>query len=214
MTDSNVISIIGPDGAGKSTQATELLSKLEKQDIDCEYRWFGAKHFFSLPLLVYARLLGLSEVEELESGRKIGYHYFWRSILLETLYPILLFIDTLFIYLVQIYIPTKLRGRTLVCDRFIHDILVRAMLSTDDDSLHQTYLGTAFLSLVPEQSVTVLLIADTEVFRSRRDDVREDKSLDRMISLYDIVAESTDVYRIDASKDPKEIHAEILELIE
>lgn len=213
MTDLSVISIIGPDGAGKSTQAEKLVERLDQQDIDCEYRWFGAKHLLTLPLLLYARLVGLSEVEKLESGREIGYHYFWRSKLLSTLYPIFLFIDTLLIYFLQIYIPAVLFERTMVCDRFIHDIVVRAMLSIGNDSLYQTYLGAAFLSLVPDQSVIVLLDGDTETFRSRRDDVREDKTLGKMIDLYDELAESTDVHRIDASKSPEQIHAEICDLL-
>jgi len=120
----------------------------------------------------------------------------------------------LLIYFVQIYIPTTIFDRTLICDRFVHDIVVRAMLSIGSDDFHQTRLGTAFLSLVPEQSLTVLLTGDTETFRARRDDVREDKTLDRMIDLYDELAGSTEVHCIDASKSPEQIHSEVLELLD
>lgn len=214
MTDPSVICIIGPDGAGKSTQARKLIRTLDQRDIDCEYRWFGAKHIVSLPLLAYARLVGLSEVTELESGRKIGYHYFWRSRLLKTFYPISLFIDTLFVYFFQIYIPTVIFDRTLVCDRFVHDIVIQAMLSTGDDNFYQTFLGDAFLRLVPEQSLIVLLTGDAETLRSRRDDVREDDTLEQMITLYSKLTESKGVHQIDADKSPERIHAEIRECLD
>lgn len=214
MSPPKVISISGPDGAGKSTQAEKVLDALEDNGVDCEYRWFGAKHLFSLPLLVYARLMGLSEVEELDSGRRVGYHYFWRSQLVSTLYPILLLLDTCLYYFFRIYIPTAIHGKTIVCDRFVVDVIVRIMLSIGDEEFYRRTLGSLFLRLVPEDSLTVLLTTEPEILRERRDDVRADDTLDRMVEWYDTLAVARSIKTVDASEPPEEIHEEILALIE
>lgn len=214
MTGSTVICIIGPDGAGKSTQARKLIEVLQRRGIDCEYRWFGAHHLVSLPLLGYARLVGLSEVEQLESGRKIGYHYFWRSSVVSTLYPFLLLLDTFITYLFRIRLPHMVFGRTFVCDRFVHDIVVRVMLSTGDDEFHRSAVGRWFLQMVPERSTVFLLTADVETLRSRRDDVRQDETIERMVKLYDELATDLNIRRIDATDSPERIHEEILAQID
>ena len=214
MMESRLVCIIGPDGAGKSTQAQKLLEALQRRNVDCEYRWFGAKHLVSLPLLAYARLVGLSEVERLDSGREIGYHYFWRSRVVSTLYPILLLLDTFITYVLRVHLPGFVFGRTIVCDRFVHDIVIRVMLSTGDERFHRSVVGGLFLRMVPKNTTVVLLTADTETLRSRRDDVREDETLARMVDLYDELAAVRNIRRIDASDSPERIHEEILRQIE
>ncbi|QIO24116.1 hypothetical protein [Haloarcula sp. JP-L23] len=206
-----VISIIGPDGAGKSTQTRKLVDAFESNNIDCEYRWFGAKHLVSLPLLAYARIAGLSEVKQLESGRKIGYHYFWQSNVVSALYPVLLLVDTFLFYVFQIYIPTVVFGRTLVCDRFVYDIVVSVMLSIDDDEFYRTFIGDLFLRLIPDRACIILLTADAEYLRPRRDDVRSDDTLPQMVELYDELAEVNGIRKIDATKSKEQIHQEIID---
>ena len=70
----------------KSTQVNLLINYLKKKGVNSEYRWLRFHHFLSLPLLALARLLGLSEVKVLNNGEKIGYHYFYKSNLISTLY--------------------------------------------------------------------------------------------------------------------------------
>lgn len=74
----SVACTIGPDGAGKSTQARKPVRTLRDSEIDCDYRWLEPSHPVSLPLLVDAQSAGRSELTQLERGQQVGYHYFER----------------------------------------------------------------------------------------------------------------------------------------
>jgi energy-coupling factor transporter ATP-binding protein EcfA2 len=177
MHDNRLICIVGPDGAGKSTQAELLIERLTDQGVDCEYRWFRFSHLLSLPVLAIARILGFSEMEELESGRAIGYHHFERSSVLSWLYPIVLLLDMIFAHISAIGIPRWFSNRTIVCDRFVHDTLVGVMISTHRWSFLDSLVGRLFLRLIPADAAVIVINGDEEILRSRRDDVREDETL-------------------------------------
>jgi len=196
---SRLICIIGPDGTGKSTQVNILVDRLKKEGIKYEYKWLRFHHFFSLPLLAIARLLGLSEVKTLESGRKIGYHYFYKSRVISSFYPIFLFIDSLIFTTFKLYIPIKVFNRNIVCDRFIYDTIVDLMVSTRNYKIYKSRIGELFLSLIPRDSITLMLIADEETLKNRRDDVMYDKNLNLKIIFYKKIAQEFDIPMIDAN---------------
>lgn len=208
-----LICIIGPDGTGKTTQAKMLIDKLKKEGIDCEYKWFRFHHFFSLPLLALARLMGLSEVKTLKSGRKIGYHYFYESKVISSLYSMLLLLDTFIFALAKIYIPVKIFKKTIVCDRFVYDTLVDLMTSTGNYSIYNTTIGKLFVRLIPKESKIVMLIADEDVLRKRREDIMEDKALNLKIKLYKKLTQEFNIPMIDASLSVEEVQDNLMRVI-
>ncbi|GAB3411280.1 thymidylate kinase [Haloparvum alkalitolerans] len=209
MSESRLICIIGPDGAGKSTQADMLLELLSNHGHDCEYRWLGFNHYLSLPLLGVARLIGLSEIETLDSGREVGYHHFERSKILTKLYPVLLLVDTLLAYLIAVAWPRSQLGKSLVCDRFIHDTVVNIMLSIDQPDFIDTAVCNLFFRLIPDDAEVFVLLADEDTLRDRRDDVEADRNISEKIQYYQILADRLDLPVIDSSKSPESIHHEI-----
>jgi len=204
-----LICIIGPDGVGKTTQVKMLIDRLRKEGINCEYKWLRFHHFFSLPLLGFARLMGLSEVKTLKSGGKIGYHYFYRSKAISSLYPIFLLIDTLIFITNKIYIPMKLFKKTIVCDRFVYDAIVDLMISTGNYEIYKSKIGKLFLSLIPQNSRIIMLIANEEILRKRREDVMHDTTLNLKIKLYKKLADEFDILTIDAGLSIEEIQKNI-----
>ncbi len=208
-----LICIIGPDGTGKSTQVNLLIYSLREKGINYEYRWLRFHHLFSLPILVLARLMGLSEVKTLENGDKIGYHYFYKSKIISQLYSLLLFLDTVIFTIVKVYIPLKVLNKNIVCDRFIYDTLIDLMVSTRNFDLYRSTTGKRFLSVLPKNSGSLMLIADENTLRDRREDIKYDMNLNLKINLYKKLAQKYKIPVINSNLPVNEVNMQILELI-
>lgn len=209
-----LICIVGPDGTGKTTQAKLLVARLRRKGISCEYKWMRFYHFFSLPLLMLARFMGLSEVKTLKSGKKIGYHYFYKSKTISKIYPAFLFLDTLIFAIMKIYIPIKLLKKTIVCDRFIYDTIIDLELSTGENVINHSIMGRIFTKMVPKNTKTIMLIADEDVLRIRREDVLKDKTLGIKINLYRKLAQQFKIKMIEANLSIEEIQNIFRRIIE
>lgn len=208
-----LISIIGPDGSGKTTQAHLLIDYLKNRGLNYEYKWLRFNHFFSLPVLGIARLMGLSEMITLENSQRIGYHYFYKSKIISWFYYVTLFIDTLIITIIKVYIPIKIFNRKIISDRFIYDTIIDLMISTGNNGLYYEKWGRLFSHLIPSDSSSILLISDEITLRSRRSNVKYDKNLGKKIELYSKVASKFGIPVINSNKSIETIKIEILEIL-
>lgn len=214
MDPLRLICIIGPDGTGKTTQAKMLIEKLREMGYEYEYRWMRFHHFISLPVLALARLMGLTEIQTLPDGRKIGYHHFYRSRLISKLYPITLYLDTVLAMIFKIYIPLKLQKKRIVCDRFIYDTLVDLAMDLDNPSFITSKIAKMFLRLVPKESKVVLLIAPYEKIKWRREDLRFDNHLKKKIETYtELKKRFIQIVTIDASSTIEAVHDQIIKAV-
>ncbi|MEN6554377.1 MAG: hypothetical protein ABFC34_16010 [Methanobacterium sp.] len=208
--NNKILSIIGPDGVGKTTQIERIIYKLNKEGIKYESKWLRFNHILSLPLLVIARLMGLSEIITLESGNRLGYHYFYKSKTISALYTLLMLLDTIINTFFKVYIPIFVFQRNIIYDRFIYDTMVDLMVSTGN-CIDESYSGKLFLKLIPRKSISVLLITDVATLRKRRDDVMYDKTLEQKINLYQKLSEKFKISVVDANQPVENIHKELLE---
>lgn len=207
----DLIYICGPDGAGKSTQAILLIENLKQRGMIFEYRWLRFHHFFSLPLLFIARLMGLSSVKTLKTGEKIGCHYFYKSNTISKLYPILLFLDTLLFTTIKLYIPKILFKKNILCDRFIYDTIVDVMISTGKDQFQHVKIMKLFLSLIPKDSKTILLVTNEEILKNRRNDIKFDRTIGLKIELYRKIASEFNIPLIDVNLSIEEVQKLIMD---
>ena len=121
-----LICLIGPDGTGKSTFTRHLIDKIDENGGTASRIWLRYPFFFSIPILVYCRLTGLSYYLE-NQGVRYGVWEMWRSRWVPFLFSWCQLVDTFLFILVKIYLPLWM-GRNVICDRYVHDVLVDLML--------------------------------------------------------------------------------------
>ena len=175
-TNSRFFYLCGCDGTGKSTQTKQLLAHLQSQGIEPQHLWLRFPFLLSLPLLLYARLRGFSSYEE-HDGVRHGYWHFRSSWLLRTLLPWTVLLDATWAALRKIYWPLW-KGQTIVCERFVFDMLIDLEVGCDDLGLHQRLPGPLYRYLLPKNSKVVVLDLDAQTIRQRRADLQSDKRLD------------------------------------
>jgi hypothetical protein len=176
------IYLCGPDGVGKSTHAALLLSNLKQRGVPATHVWLRYPFFLSIPLLVYARWRRLSWYEW-HQGNRYGHWDFSQSLLLRHLLPWTLLLDAALVGVWRIRLPLWL-GRTLVCERYVLDMLVDIELALKDPGFHNRLPGRCFLRLLPRDAQVILLDLEISVMRRRRPDLIGDRHLDRKVERY------------------------------
>lgn len=207
----HIIIFTGVDGAGKTTHSKLLMEELEAKGCSVKYVWGGFFHFFSLPLLAYARGMGYTETYRVGS-KQVSCHCFHRSRLLAFLYPITLLIDT-FIFNLVFIIPYTLIGKSVICDRFVYDILVHLMVSLNDPEIMYKNCARLYLSLIPCESRVIMLKTSPHLLLKRREDIANDKTLHYKIMLYERIAKIFKIPVINSDKSVICVHQQILDIL-
>lgn len=202
------IYITGCDGTGKTTQAERLLVRLRRVGIEPRHLWLRFPFFLTLPLLVYARLRGCSWYEE-QNGVRQGYWDFRPSWLLRNLFPWVLLLDATLAALVKVYLPLWL-GRTIVCERFVLDMLVDLAVALDDPEFHRRLPGRLYVRLLPQEASITILDLDAETIRARRADLEVDKQLDARLRAFRSLASRLSLTVLSSRRPIDEINGRIL----
>ncbi|HEY3312581.1 MAG TPA: hypothetical protein VGK00_13150 [Anaerolineales bacterium] len=176
------IYITGCDGTGKTTQSCLLFERFQTAGVKARRVWLRFPFFFSLPLLAYARWRGLSWYEQ--SGEvRYGYWDFSRSRLLQEVLPWLLLLDAALAGIPKIYLPLW-RGETVICERFILDMLVDLGVAFGNNELYRKLPGRLYLKLLPRNARIFILDLDANTIRKRRADLLADKRLETRLEAY------------------------------
>lgn len=202
------IYITGCDGTGKSTQARLLTEQLRLLGVKARPLWLRFPFFFSLPLLAYARLRGLSWYEEAGGAVRHGYWDFRRSWLMKTVFPWLLLLDAALAALWKVYLPLW-AGRTLVCERFVLDMLVDLALAVGDDRFYARLPGKLFPRLLPAKARTLALDLDPPAIRARRPDLASDRLLPQRLAAFRALAAGCGLPLISSRPPVEQVNAQI-----
>ena len=217
---SRFIYITGCDGTGKTTQVNLLMHHLCRQGIEPYHVWLRFPFLLSLPLLAYARWRGYSWHEEIafdgggterESVRH-GYWDFGRSHLLRTLLPWTLLIDAGLAALQKIYLPLW-RGKTVICERFVLDMLVDLSVAFADEAFHLSLPGRLYRRLLPRNSQIVILDLEAESIRQRRGDLRYDRQLDAKLGTFRRLVDAYGLTCVSSSNSVDAVCEEVWERV-
>lgn len=199
----------GCDGTGKTTQANLLSEQLHAAGIRTRQIWLRFPFFFSMPLLGYARLLGYSWYEE-TNGVRHGYWDFRRSWLMKNIFPWLLLLDATLAALWKVYLPLW-SGCTLVCERFVLDMLADLAIACQEDQFTTHLPGRLFLHLLPHGSEVIFLDLDPTIIHSRRVDLVSDRMLIERLSAFRSLARQFNLPMLDSNQSISEVNCQIWE---
>jgi thymidylate kinase len=179
---SKLIYFTGLDGSGKSTYVELLAEVMRKQGIPIKVVWLRMSHYLSKPLLLFCRITGLTEYEDID-GIRVGYHHFYRSKIVSWLYIFLRSIDTSIDALTRVYLPAKIFGKTIICDRYVLDSMIDLMVDTHIN-LEKTLLCKWFWVLIPQRSYIFLVERDDKNIQNCRPEMNREEYFIRRKKIY------------------------------
>ncbi len=105
-------------------------------------------------------------------------------------------------------IPPLMLGRTVICDRYVLDLLVEAMADLHDDASSRR-VGSRLLGLLPRPDEAFLVMVDAEVAFKRKPDMPSISHFIKRVRLYSELGKTMGVKVLNGSSPPDTIHREI-----
>lgn len=178
-----IITISGVDGSGKSSVIELLQQHLENRNVKSRYVWLRYNHYLTKFLLAFCRFAGFTKYEYFENSRVV-YHNFYKSSIVSWLFVLLTFIDTLMISFFLVYIPRLFLNKTIICDRWIFDIMVDLEVDTRINFSKDKFISKIFKLLIPNDCQYFVLFRDIDKVRSTRDESMNDANFPIRCKLY------------------------------
>ena len=184
------ISILGPDGSGKST----IIDNLFEQNI------FRNKYYFHLKPLKQKQ----SDSKICEEPHKFKVYSPMKSYL-----KLLYFMYQYSYGWIKNILPLEFKSSLIVFDRYYDDILV--------DSKRYRYGGRLSIArivryFIPKPDVYFILTTDADTIYKRKQEVPFEE-LERQIKEYRNLGDDKKYFNIDVNRTPVEISNEIIEII-
>lgn len=204
-----LIYICGIDGAGKTTQINMIKKHLDLAGLKHKYVWLRWASFISYPFLAICRILGYTRWKVNPRNRaKYVEHYFYKNKAISSIWKILFTLDLAFKSFFKVKIPLK-RGCVILSDRYVIDAIVDLMIETRDFMIYKNLIGKLLFSLIPNQSIKMLIDLDEQNAFFRKNDIPNIKYLEKRRNLYLHLANYLKMPIINGRSSQKDVNAEI-----
>jgi len=203
----------GVDGSGKTTQVKLLEEYLMERGFRVKRIWFRWTAFFSYSLLALCRLLGYTKWKTISrSNVKYAERRFYMNRALARLWPWLFTLDTFIYFVFQVEL-WRVFGYTVLCDRFIPDILVDLMCETRDYQLLKRLVGRVLLSLIPKNSKLAIIDVDENIAYHRKHDIPSIDYLKERRKLYLTLAKTLGIPIVNGENEANKVYEDILKIL-
>ncbi|HEU5013825.1 MAG TPA: hypothetical protein VFT66_14990 [Roseiflexaceae bacterium] len=216
-----IICFTGIDGSGKTVQAEKLVERLNAAGHPAVYAWTGGRSYITRPLIWLAKrllrapkLASSGTATEPKGAPDKGAQYrsylsstrrLFKNKLVANIWRQISLIEHTGEILVSV-VPHVLRGRIVVCDRYIHDSTIgMAVLAGVDASALPRLLRLPALYPIPRPAQWFLIDVPADVAFHRRDDVVDVAFLEQRIPLYHAAAQTLGMDVIDGTPTPDHI---------
>ena len=180
--NSLILSYSGIDGSGKTSIIEGVSKALQKKGHKTRYIWLRYNHYFTKILLVFCRLIGLTHYQTID-GVRIGHHDFYKSKIISYAFIFLTYVDTLLISLLLVHLPRLFSNTTIICDRWVLDILIDLEIDTKI-KLNNSFISRMFYFLIPGKAKCFIIYRDYDPVLNARDEHIIDKNFSDRYKLY------------------------------
>lgn len=222
-----IICFTGIDGSGKTVQARALVERLNAEGHPAVYAWTGGRAYLTRPLIWLAkRLLRAPKLaasrpaaqETEQSAADAAAHYrsylastrrLFKNRLVARVWRHISLIEHTGEILV-VALPHLLRGRIVVCDRYIYDSIIgMAVLAGVPAEALPDQLRVAARYPTPRPAQWFLIDVPAAIAFDRRDDVVDVAFLEQRIPLYRAAAATLGMRVIDGTPSPEQIAEDV-----
>ena len=195
-----VVAFVGPDGCGKSSITSALREEFRRAGVPTEIVYLGPWGQHVLPLHGLVRRFNLRPYQPKRSGgaeapvRRDGVVRRGVDAVKGTVFFLLLAVELWFRYL-RFVLPKRLRGRLVLADRYIYDIMIGYK---NRRLIGHGRLRAWLCRLYPKPDVTILLDAAPEVIHARKAQFDVD-DLGHIRLAYHGLREAFDLHPLDTS---------------
>jgi len=177
---------MGTDGSGKTTLTRTVIACLRRNGVPSNYLWFRTPYFFTYVILLISRELGFTHY--IRCGRSKVASSNFMSQPIRTVYRVLALFDTTIHYCLKLAIP-RYFGATIVCDRWIYDVIVDISVNTQDRAFCSSLVGRVMILLASKADFVAMLDASDLKLNSRRPDAKFDPLIGERRRLYRLLAD-------------------------
>ena len=189
------IMLSGPDGTGKSTIAESVINSFNERGYTIHHIWLRFNHYFSKVVNLIGRISGKSFYEH-HSWGKVGYHDY--NGLIGYLYIFTVFVDH--IIFTTFFVNTKVHNdKNYLIDRYIIDIMADLIVDSNKAKVVFYFFGP-ILNIELKRTNAYILKCDKNIVYSRRPDIIDDKSYDKKVIAYDMIASKFNIAQLNTGK--------------
>ena len=206
----------GIDGSGKTTCANVILQDLLQSGLHAKYVWLNPKPIFLFPLRFLVHKTALQGEDMMENY--LSYHekrqkYTSRSGFLRNLYYAIMLFD----YLIWVYwnvFSFYFRGVSIVCDRYIYDLVVNLGEILNYSMEKNVRLVRCLSQLMPKPDVVIICDIDEEVAYQRKSDTPHLSYLTAHRPVYRRIAEEFRFPVVDTSQPVEFVNQRVRQIVD
>jgi len=196
-----LISVVGPDGSGKSSLTKNIISFLKKHGYSATlvYNGRGRDHILPMTKLGFAYKIR-EKKKDFENKQKIKKKFNLKKNLIYTMASPIFTIDLLLRYMVRIF-PKRHKRKYVVTDRYCSDIMLMKHVPF--------WIKKLFLSLFPKPTISIYLYNDAKILHQRRPE-ESIEELERQMNIFKCFKYTYSIKTDDEKEDTERVLSFIL----
>jgi len=173
----HIISIFGPDGAGKTTHARLLAYKLKRKGFKVKHVWIKNNHTLAYIMLKFLEKISPQSVLRLPTNAIITHILAYSNSISRTIWSWLELISVITKLIINVYIP-RLFGYTIIADRYLPDTIIHMTIATKSLEILQSIpVKTLLKILAKDKTKLIMLDSSYKTIKNRRNNICEPRQL-------------------------------------